>query len=231
VKIWPFIVFFIVIVIFFRFIFVFKNIECQLNDASLESGVCDRINERFKGKSLFFSDLENDQIWDELLAHQEYSQVYQFEQINKSLSGHALLGLTAKLPDYRLIIGSDRYLLNQNNKLKNDQERLDLPTIELLDNLSANDHGYLQDDYHQKFLKLGQAITKHQIKTGGVKWVSNQEIHLFLDEIEVLLDDSKDFDLQMERLALIIREEELKEILLTKKILDMRFNLPVLKEF
>lgn len=229
-KIWPFIVFFTLLIIIFRFIFVFKNIECQLDDASLENGVCDRINDRFLGKSLLFTDLENDQIWDELLAHQEYGQVYQFEKISKSLSGQAKLWLAAKLPDYRLVIGSDRYLLNQNNKLKNDQERLILPTIELIDNPSVNEHGYLQESYHQKFLKLSQALKENQIKVNGIKWVSDKEIHFFLEQIEVLIDDEKDFNLQMERLALILKEEDLKMILPTKKILDMRFNLPVLKE-
>lgn len=230
-KILRFIIFFIVLFIFFRFIFIFKKINCSVENAFLESGICERINNHFRNKSLFFTDFENDQIWDDLLADQQYGQVYQYQKINKSLFGEADLVLLAKLPDYRLIIGQDRYLLNQNNKLKNDQDKLVLPSIEFIGDPSLNEHGYLQETYHQKFLSLSKALKANQIETIKITWQSDQEIHIFTKEIEVIIDDSNNFDYQMERLSLILKQEDMREVLLGKKILDMRFNLPVLKDF
>lgn len=230
-KILRFIIFFIFLFIFLRFIFIFKKINCSVENASLESGVCERINDRFKNKSLFFTDFENDQIWDDLIADQQYGQVYQYQRINKSLFGEADLVLLAKLPDYRLIIGQDRYLLNQNNKLKNDQDKLILPSIEFVGDSSLNEHGYLQEAYHQKFLSLSQALKENKIETSKIIWQSDQEIHIFCKEIEVIVDDDNDFNYQMERLSLIFKQEDVKETLLSKKVLDMRFNLPVLKDF
>ena len=228
-KILRFVIFFVLLFLIFRFVFVFKKINCLSENASIENGVCERINDHFKNKSLFFTDFENDQIWDDLLAEEKYNQVYQYQKINKSLFGEANLFLLAKLPDYRLILGQERYLLNQSNKLKNDQDRLNLPSIEFIGDQPLNEHGYLQEQYHQNFLSLSQALQKYQIEINKVVWQNNQEIHIFLKEIEVILDDTKDFDYQIQRLSMILKQEEVDAILPTKKILDMRFNLPVLK--
>jgi hypothetical protein len=231
VKILRFVIFFIVLFVFLRFIFIFKKINCLAISNAIESGVCEKINQRFRHKSLFFTDFENDQIWDELLATEEYSQVYQYQEIKKNLLGTADLTLLTKLPDYRIIIGQERYLLNQNNKLKNDQERLDLPSIEFMGGELIENQGYLDERYHHKFLALSQALQKYQVKTTKIIWQSNQEIRLNVGHLEIILDDLKSFDHQIKRLSLVLNKEELKETLQTKKLLDMRFNLPVLKDF
>lgn len=228
-KILKFVFFLIILLLLFRFIFVFRQIDCFSADIALENGVCEKINNHFKNKSLFFTDFENDQIWDELLAVQEYSQVYQYQKINKSLLGKVKLYLIAKQPDYRLVIGQDKYVLNQSNKLKNNQENLNLPTIELTGDINIIDHGYLSEDQHSKFLSLSQALQKYQIKAERILWQNDQEIHLFLAEIEVIIDNNKDFNYQMERLSLVLKQDDIKAVLSTKKFLDMRFNLPVLK--
>ena len=230
-KIVRFIFFFLILLVLFRFVFVVKKINCLIEDAFLESGVCERINDHFKNKSLFFTDFENDPIWDELLVEQQYGQIYQYQKISKSLFGAINLSLLAKSPDYRLIFNQNRYILNQNNKLKNDQARLDLPSIEFMgDTTLLEEHGYLNETYHQKFISLSQAMHQYQINSQRIIWQSDQEIHIFLEEIEVILDDEKDFVYQMERLALILQQNKSENIFVEKKILDMRFNLPVLRE-
>lgn len=228
-KILRFAIFFAILFILFRFVFIFRKINCFSENVSIENGVCEQIEDNFRNKSLFFTDVENDQIWDRLLAEEKYTQVYQYQGIEKSILGEANLFLLAKAPDYRLILGQKRYLLNQNNKLKNDQDRLVLPSIEFMGEPSLEDHGYLQEDYHKKFLSLSQALQNYQINTERIIWQSNQEIHVFLKEIEIILDDSKNFNYNVERLSLVLKEDKIKTILPTKKILDMRFNLPVLK--
>ncbi len=229
-KILRFVIFLLILFLLFRFVFVFRKINCLLESNTIETGVCELINDRLKGKSLFFTDLENESVWEELLGNQQFSQVYQYQKIKKSMTGTANLSLIAKLPDYRLVIGSEQYLLNQSNKLKDNQERLTLPSIEFMGDPSIKQHGYLEDGYHQQFLALSQALNKQQIISKKIVWQNDSEIYLYLDQIEVIMDNTKDFAYQVERLALILKKEELKTILPTKKILDMRFNLPVLKE-
>lgn len=229
-KILRLIIFLLVLFLLFRFVFVFKQINCLSEGNILENGVCEIINNHFKGKSLFFTDLENELVWQELLANQQFSQVYQYQKIEKSITGHVNLWLLTKLPDYRLVLNSEQFLLNQSNKLKDNQDRLNLPSIEFLGNPDVNQHGYLEESYHQQFLTLSKALNTQQIISKRIVWQNDLEIHIYLDQIEVIVDNTKDFTYQIERLALILKEEELQNILPTKKILDMRFNLPVLKE-
>jgi hypothetical protein len=91
-------------------------------------------------------------------------------------------------------------------------------------------NGYLEENYHQQFLNLSQALSKQQISSKQIVWQNDTEIRIELDDLQVIIDNSKDFTYQIERLALILQEEELKEVLPGKKVLDMRFNLPVLRE-
>lgn len=223
------VIFLLVLFLLFRFVFVFKHIDCFSENNSLEDGVCEMLNTHLKGKSIFFTDLENEPVWEELLANQQFSQVYQYQKMEKSITGQAKLWLEAKLPDYRLILGSEHYLLNQNNKLKNNQDRLVLPSIEFMGNPDINQHGYLDESYHQQFLTLSRALNDQQIVSKRIVWQNDSEIHIYLDTIEVIMDNVKDFTYQIERLSLVLKQEDLKTVLPTKKILDMRFNLPVLK--
>lgn len=225
------VIFLFILFLSFRFVFVFKKIDCFSENNILEDGVCEIINDKLKGKSIFFTDLENELIWQELLANQRFSQVYQYQKIEKFIIGNAKLWLLTKLPDYRLVLDSEQFLLNQSNKLKDNQDRLILPSIEFLGDPNINQHGYLEEDYHQQFLNLSRALSEQQIVSKKIVWQSDLEIYIYLDETEVLMDNTKDFDYQIERLALILKEEKLKDVLPTKKILDMRFNLPVLKDF
>lgn len=225
------IIFLFILFVLFRFVFVFKQIDCFSENNVLEDGVCQVINDNLKGKSIFFTDLENELVWQELLASQQFSQVYQYQEIKKSITGKADLWLLTKLPDYRLILGSEQFLLNQSNKLKDNQDRLILPSIEFLGATDINQHGYLEENYHQQFLNLSRALRDQEIVSQKIVWRSDLEIYIYLEETEVLMDNTKDFAYQIERLALILREKELEKILPTKKILDMRFNLPVLKNF
>lgn len=234
-KILRLIVFFAILFILFRFVFVFRKLECRLDGATLESGVCERLEQRFRNRSLFFTDLENDQIWDELLADQQYSQAYQYQKISKSLFGQVQLLLLAKLPDYRLIVGQEKYLLNQNNKLRNNQDNLLMTSINFLADELIIDRGYLQEAKHQKFLSLSQALSNYQIVTNKIIWLSDQEIQLFLNlpstnnELVVIIDGEQDFVYQMQRLSLVLTQNDLSAIIADKKNLDMRFNLPVLQ--
>ncbi len=229
-KILRLFIFLLTLFLLWNFVFVFRQINCVSKDNTLEPGVCEIINDYFKGKSIFFTDLENESIWDELLTHQQFSQAYQYQKINKSITGQADLYLLTKLPDYRLILGSEQYLLNQNNKLKDNQERLSLPSINFMGDPNIKQNGYLEENYHQQFLNLSQALSKQQISSKQIVWQNDTEIRIELDDLQVIIDNSKDFTYQIERLALILQEEELKEVLPGKKVLDMRFNLPVLRE-
>lgn len=225
--------YFIGLFLLFRFIFIFRQITCVAENNRLEAEVCQLINANLRGKSLFFTDLEQEAVWDELLANQKFNQLYQFQKIEKSITGQAKLYLTSKLPDYRLVIGEQKYLLNQSNQLKNDQAQLSLLNIEFKDQLDLIQQGYLAENYHQQFLQLSQAIGLHKIPVTKIVWQDDLNIYLDLDpqktKLRVILDNTGDFAEQMERLAIILNADEAQGLLADQKTLDLRFNLPVLK--
>ena len=228
-----FLIYFLGLFILFRFLFVVRQIECISENYHLETGVCEMINDYFSGRSLFFTDFENEPIWEQLLANQQFNQVYQYQKIDKAIVGRSKLYLISKLPDYRLLIGDQRYLLNQSNQLKNDQEHLVLPTIKFMGEAQIVEQGYLMESYHQQFLKLSQAINQEKLSVTNIIWQNDANIELYLSKeigtTVVILDNTQNFSEQMHRLALILSDKKSRELIIDKKILDLRFNLPVLK--
>jgi hypothetical protein len=229
VKIIHLIILAILLVLAMRFIFVVRRVECVLSGVNLETGVCERINSFFKGSSLFFTDFENALIWEDLLGNQEYSQAYQYQAISKSLSGVVTLTLVAKMPDYRLVTSQGSFLLNQSNKLRNDRADLSLLSIEVELEEQVLKQGYLESDSHQQFFALAEALNQFGFSNSRVKWFSNQEIQIETDGLLVLLDTTKDFVYQVERLRVILDDQKTSALPNSAKILDLRFNLPVLK--
>lgn len=220
----------LILFILIRFVFVVREINCVLPYGILEDGVCDKINNHFKGNSLIFTDFENASIWDELLVSQEYGQAYQYQSIVRSLSGEVDLILLAKLPDYRLVANSESYLLNNSSKLRNDQADLQLPTIEASIEPAKLEKGYLDDTTHKQFFSLAEAMREHGFSDNKVKWLNDEEINVQVGNITVILDNTKNFNYQLERLRVILNDQELKETLQIAHTLDLRFNLPVLKQ-
>lgn len=219
----------LLIVLLLRFVFVVRRVDCLLSGATLESGVCEKLNDFFRGSSLFYTDFENALIWDDLLGNQEYSQAYQYEAINKSLSGVISLRMVAKMPDYRLATSQGNFLLNQSNKLRNDRDDLSLLTIEATLSEQSLLAGFLENEKHQQFFALAQALNQYGFASSKVKWQSDEEIQLETAGLLVLLDTSKDFSYQVERLRAIVDDKEIAPTLTAGKTLDLRFNLPVLK--
>ncbi len=230
-KIIPFFILLLLFVLSLKFVFVVRQVDCLLQGVSLEEGVCQQINKHFLGKSLFLTDFENASIWNELLGSERYSQAYQYQTVNKSLGGQIELTLVAKLPDYRLQSSQGSFLLNHSNKLRNDRADLSLPTIEaeLEPVILAN--GYLGEDLHEHFFALSKALHLYGFDDSQVKWLSEQEIQLRTANLLVLLDSSKDYEYQIERLHAILSDRELAATLAAGQVLDLRFNLPVLKKY
>jgi len=178
---------------------------------------------------LFFTDFFEDEIWLDLAASESYGQSYQLESIRRILPNRLSIKITRRLPNYRLQLGDEKYLLAQSNILKQNQEDLDLITIETAIS-DLIDKKYLKDSYHQKFSSLVQAINDNDINLDRIVWNDKTEIILKIDNLEVVLDETEDFSYQMKRLATILEDHSLQEDLKSKRHLDLRFKLPVLKD-
>ena len=229
-KIFRISIFFIIIFLLLRFSFLVRTIECQIDDGFLEPGICQKIESSWKNKSLFFTDFFEDEIWLNLATSQEYGQSYQLEDIKRVLPNHLVIKLNRRLPSYRLKINDQSYLLCQNNILKQDQTALEILTIET-EMIDIIDKNILKESYHQKFSNFVQAVNDNEIDLRRVVWKDKTEIILETNKyLKIILDEEEDFDYQMERLSLVLRDPSLEETLKEKNYLDLRFKLPVLKD-
>ena len=222
--------FFLVFFLILRFLFLVKTVDCQIDDGFLEPGICNRIEDSWKNKSLFFTDFVEDEIWSDLATSQEYGQSYQIQDLTRILPNKLLIKLSRRLPSYRLKVADQSYLLSQNNILKQDQADLDILTIEteLNDLIEKNT---LRDSYHQKFSSFIQAINDNQIEVKRIVWKDKTEIVLETKNyLKVILDEEEDFNYQMKRLAAVLNDPSLEDTLKENKYLDLRFKLPVLKD-
>lgn len=214
------------------FAFPIRQVDCQLNEAALETGVCAEIQQRFLGRSFFFTNIGEDEIWQQLLLDEKYSQNYQLQSLNKTLPGKISLLLSSQLPDYRLRLSDgSSYLLTESNKLKTDRTGLELVEITYLPTEEITRHGYLDNYMQEQFLSLVRAINQAKVPVQNISWRSDQQIELELSgrSLTVILDNSANFAWQIKRLALILADETVSETLSGKSQLDLRFNLPVLR--
>ena len=229
-KIFRISIFFIIFFLLLRFSFLVRTVDCQIDDGFLEPGICQKIENSWKSKSLFFTDFFEDEIWLNLATSQEYGQSYQLEDIKRVLPSKLVIKLNRRLPSYRLKINDQSYLLCQNNILKQDQTDLEVLTIET-EMTDLIDKNILKESYHQKFSNFVQAVKDNEINLRRVVWKNKTEIVLETNKyLKIILDEEEDFDYQMERLSLVLRDPSLEETLKEKNYLDLRFKLPVLKD-
>lgn len=228
----------VVLVLFFAF--RIRIVNCQYENLNQQeiTQVCQELNQAFVGKSLLFSDLEQADIWQKLLEHDDYQETYHLVKMSKSLPSTVTLHLNSKPPDYRLKIEDKKgqgnsYIINQNNRLKKNQAELNVLNIiyqgekEILDNNNA----YLTEDYHQLFLTWHNAIDHWEIPVKAIIWQSNELIKLDLGRSWlVILDLQVDFTEKMRVLAAIISDEESLVKIQEHQFLDLRFNLPVIRD-
>jgi hypothetical protein len=228
-KKWFFYLLFAVSLLLFLFFNRVTNLSCVADDGFLEDGVCNDLRRHFLGRSLFLTDFTADQVWDEFLFNSSYGQSYQFNDLEKFLDGRLILHLSVKGPDYRLRFGEENFLLNQSNRLRQDQPELSLTTIQFLAGEIIK-NGEVDFAYHQQFLKLQQALLRYDLSKVLVIWRLDTEICLQVDQLCALIDTQADFDYQVWRLKQVLGDSNLQTALDEYRVLDLRFRQPVFKK-
>jgi hypothetical protein len=217
-----------------------KTIECYQagTDQDELASVCEQLNEYFSGKSLIFYDFFAANIWQELALSVDYQQLYQLSSLEKKAPTRLILYLDSKLPDYRLIVMTEdkqeqSYILNQNNNLKKDHGQESLFEIYYRGQneiLSKNQH-YLEEEYHQFFLAIKNNLEKYQINAKSLIWQNDGLIELDLGKSWlIILDKDIKPEEMMQKISIILLDEAVIAEIERQGFLDMRFNLPVIRE-
>jgi hypothetical protein len=217
-----------------------KRVECHQSDSDSQDlvSVCQELKTDFLGKSLIFYNFAEADVWQKLAQSADYQELYQLSFLEKQAPNTLILHLDSKLPDYRLIIINDSqqeqsYILNQNNHLKKDQGQVAL--FEILyqgraEILSKNKH-YLEENYHQFFLSLKNNLDHYQIEAKRLLWQADDLLELDLGKSWlVILDQDINPEQTIQNLSLILLDKEVLTEIEKQGFLDMRFNLPVIRE-
>ncbi|NLG06306.1 MAG: hypothetical protein GX559_01260 [Candidatus Pacebacteria bacterium] len=222
------------------FAFRVKKVSCYQPEAKLEelTQVCQDINAAFVGKSLLFFNFSEAEIWQELAEKSDYSQLYYLSSLKKIPPGELVLDLDSKLPDYRLRIINEQqeeqsFILNQNSHLKKDLSQSQLFTIVYHgdEEILSKNKQYLNDDYHQFFLSLKTSLDYYQINAKNLIWRNNDLLELDLGKSYlVILDKHVDPKETIKKLALILEDKTVIDEIQKQGVLDLRFNLPVIRE-
>lgn len=222
------------------FAFRVKKVSCYQPEAKLEelAQVCQEINSAFVGKSLLFFNFHEAEIWQELTEKSDYSQLYYLSSLKKIPPGELTINLDSKLPDYRLsIINNNQeeqtFILNQNKHLKKDLGQSQLFTIVYHgdEEILGKNTQYLNEEYHQFFLSLKTSLDRYQIKAKKLIWQNNDLLELDLGKSYlVILDKNIDPEETIKKLALILEDKIVVDEIQRQGVLDLRFNLPVIRE-
>ncbi len=222
------------------FAFRVKKVSCYQPEAKPEelAQVCQDINSAFAGKSLLFFNFAEAEIWQELAEKSDYSQLYYLASVKKIPPGELIIDLDSKLPDYRLSIINEQqeeqsFILNQNNHLKKDLNQSQLFTIVYHggEEILGKNAQYLNEDYHQFFLSLKKSLEHYQINAKKLIWRNNDLLELDLGKSYlVILDKHIDPEETIKKLALILEDKAVLDEIQRQGVLDLRFNLPVIRE-
>lgn len=217
-----------------------RKVTCyqpDANQAELERA-CQDLNSAFIGKSLLFYNFYEANIWQELAEKADYQQLYYLLLLEKDPPGQLIVNLDSKLPDYRLIIINENqeeqaFVLNKNNHLKKEWGQNSLFTIYYRgqEEIFSKNNQYLLDTYHQFFLAIKTSLDNYQISAKNLIWQKNNVLELDLGKSWlVILDKDVDPAETIKKLALILEDEAVLSEIQKQGILDLRFNLPVIRE-
>lgn len=217
-----------------------RKVDCYQSDANPQElqKVCQDINSAFINKSLLFYNFYETNIWQELAQKADYQQLYYLLSLEKVPPGNLIVNLASKLPDYRLIIFNEKqeeqaFILNQNNYLKKDFGQNELFTIfyQGQEKIFSKNDQYLSEDYHQFFLAIKTNLEYYQIGAKNLIWQKNNVLELDLGKSwTVILDKDINPQEAIKKLALILQDEEVLAEIEKQGVLDLRFNLPVIRE-
>ncbi len=197
------------------------KITCQLNNQTCPSELTHRL-ESLKNKSLLFSRLETDVLQLDL-------NLYQLESTSKLWPNTIVLNFSYKPNNYIIKTNQDALLVSENGLTQPISIEKNLPLIEVYDWQHPIQKNFVDSSLHDLNLNLVQLLAAQEIPYQYLKIKNFQEIEIILRKNLMALVQKDQLETQIIKLAIILDELDLNEIDLHIKLIDLRFNFPLLK--
>jgi hypothetical protein len=203
-----------------------RQVDCLLDSQPMDKqfGVCAQL-QRLLGSRLLLRDFYHDQMTTELLYLTELKESFDLVSLQKSLIGTITFSLSAKPPLYRLERVGQTVLVTESGSLRENNDQITAPLV--VDSTGLYDSESTSHLFLAQFLvNLGEQRTK--ISRIELKAIDRIEVEIPSFPL-ILLELAQDPRLTAARLVVILKELTPREIDLSIRELDLRFDLPVLR--
>lgn len=204
------------LILFYFFSLRINEIECQVSNNNCNPEIYQKL-ESLKGKSIFFINLEQ-----ELNQNGMESEAILLNEYKKVFPGKLVLKFSQEKILYQFEFeGNSSFISEFGNKLNNNQNKNNLPTVDW--------NAPLDNEIHRKITLIIYNIDTERFPISKITRKNEDktviEIH---NNPEIIIDD-KSTATKLELIQTLLESKEVKEYKQPIKEIDLRFNLPVLR--
>lgn len=205
--------------------FTVHTIECTL----LSGGACPpellQSLSVLQGQNMFFEDYTKKLLTSETL-HQPVSVV----SIKKYFPQTVIVILQQEPPAYVITHNGSPTVVSKSGRIFNHQmDSSGLIPVEIPDSV-INTEGFIDSQIHQVILTLIDTSSQMHFPLTKIAWVDKSTIKLSMENSsEVFILDSEHPIEQLNKLSLVLKSGEYKDVKEPKVELDLRFTMPVLR--
>ncbi len=215
----------IIFTLFFLFTAKIQAINCQINQSECNQTELALIESILKNQSLFFYNIQED-----LNNNQEFNKQFILTNYSKELNGNINLVIIKQEPLYQVKLDKQSYLVTKQGYLL--KATVPVPKLPLVtwsqppSNLITSQK--ITVPVHQELVQLLTQLNKDEVLVKEINWLSNEEIRVNLvNNLEFILD-KKSLSNKASVVKLISNSKEIEALEQAKKVVDLRFKLPVL---
>ncbi len=207
---------------------VIRDIRCLERGEDIPT-ICKQL-EPLKGKSIFFTNLDQSILYSQVLKNQQ-GQAFQAVDYYKQLPNTLVIDFKKKNPSYRLKFKEEIYLANIHNFLAQDDEQFSsLPMIEITDFYQPQiNPPHIEPELNSKLIKLVELCDQFHLPLNTAK-IDRSQSELNIDNWQFIFEyEQVDWLQMLPKAKVIIDNLDQPDHRSAKFVVDMRFNLPVLK--
>jgi hypothetical protein len=213
------------VVVIIRNVFTVKNIECQLlTTESCPQELLESLSS-VRGSSMFFEDYTQ-----KLTDSQTTSQPVSLVIFKKKLPDTLTVTFQQEPTAYTILHSEQPVIVSKTGRIfTQEMDTSGLLPVEIAGEFTTAE-GFIDFTIHQTILSIIETCNQLSIPITLITWVDKSTIKLSMENrTELFIIDSEKPTLEINRLALILKSGEYRNIPESKQELDLRFTMPVLR--
>lgn len=217
----------VVATVFFlvRSFFTVKTIDCQLLSGETCSPELISSLDPLLGSSMFFEDYSQ-----KFSTSQSLNQPVSLVTFKKELPNSLLIVFQQEPTAYTIKSGDTTVVVSKTGRIFTHQmDTTGLMLVEMTGEFTTSE-GFVDSSIHQSILGIILTSSELQLPLTQITWVDKSTIKLSMENrTEVFIIDSERPSLELNKISLVLKSNEYRNIEEPKQELDVRFTMPVLR--